>query len=74
MLKVKDGDTTIKSEEDMCPQCESGDINGDQFDVNDAVAEQDCMCNVCGCEWTLCFNLATIIITGDGDKTDVEKP
>jgi hypothetical protein len=66
MLAVEDGDV-ITGKEDECPQCRYEDTTGGQFSENRFGVQQECHCD-CGCEWTLCFIVSTIIVTANGSE------
>ena len=58
MEKVKAAITKHQEEEYVsslgvvCPQCESGDLQGGDISINDGLALQDMHCNACGIDWT----------------------
>lgn len=68
MLRVKDGVAEKNNDEDTCPQCESIDVVGSQFDVSNGTATQECACNMCSCQWLLEFKLSAIVVNTDGNK------
>lgn len=67
-ISVSDGDVEISSGEGVCPQCKSGNINSHSVTISNGVACQEYTCHECACEWTLYFNLSSIVVDVDGDK------
>ena len=53
-------DTYLKTGGVQCPDCNSPDITGSQFDVDAGFCYQNVSCNACGAEWTDEYELTTV--------------